>query len=84
MTDVSDAGVCVILPVAIEPGHLVRVEFSEGSLYGQIVHATSDGEEFRTGIEVFQVLLGNSDLARLLEHVMGKPKAVSSPVPSET
>ena len=72
MTDASEKGVCLMLPIGFDQGQLVRVEFADGSLFGQVVHSTADGDEFRTGIEVFEVLLGQSDLALLLERALGK------------
>jgi hypothetical protein len=73
LTDVSRGGVCVLLTDQFQPGDLVRVDFREGSLLGQVIHTAMESAGFRTGIEVFDVLLGNSDLARLIEQTLAAP-----------
>ena len=70
LVDVSEAGVCVRLLAPLAAGDVVRVDFSEGTLFGQIVHVTAEGSRFRTGIEVFEVLLANSDLSRLIQRTL--------------
>jgi PilZ domain len=73
LIDVSDAGVCLTLAAPLVAGTMVRVDFCEGSLFGQIMHVTPEGDSFRAGIEVFDVLLGNSDLSRLIQHTLQAP-----------
>ncbi len=70
MVDVSAAGVCVVTPSELEMGTVVRVDFSEGSLFGQVIHITPGGGGFRTGIEIFDALLEKSDLAQLVEEAL--------------
>jgi hypothetical protein len=67
MVDVAAAGICVVLPREIAPGDMVRVDFSEGSIFGQVIHVSPGSGGHRTGIEVFDVLLEKSDLGRLVE-----------------
>lgn len=76
LLDVSEAGVCVLLGVPLVPADLVRVEFSEGTLFGQVAHVTADATNYRTGIEIFEVLLGSSDLSRLIQRFLGLPGPV--------
>jgi hypothetical protein len=70
MLDVSAGGVCVVLPNEMTLGDTVRVDFSEGMLFGQVIYVNATGEGYRTGIEIFDVLLEKSDLARLVEHAL--------------
>ncbi len=79
MVDVSPAGVCVELPSEMAHGDMVRVDFSEGSLLGQVIHVTPGQRGFSTGVEVFDVLLGTSDLARLVQMAL-RPEAEEAPV----
>jgi hypothetical protein len=79
MVDVSSAGVCVVLPSEMAHGDTVRVDFSEGSLFGQVVHVTPGQGGFVTGVEVFDVLLGTSDLARLVQNAL-RPDPEEAPV----
>jgi hypothetical protein len=78
MVDVSSAGVCVVLPSELPYGDIVRVDFSEGSLFGQVIHVTPGQGGFRTGVEVFDVLLGTSELARLVQNAL-RPDAGEAP-----
>lgn len=73
LLDASESGVCVILTVPLVPGDLVRIEFSEGTIFGQVAHVTAEDETYRTGVEVFEVLLGCSDLSRLIQKTLGLP-----------
>ncbi len=72
IVDVSPAGICVVMETELARGALVRVDFPEGSIFGNVAHVTQSGAAFRTGIEVFDVVLGRSDLARLIEETLGK------------
>ena len=76
MIDVSESGVAVVTLHPLPVGALVRVEFSEGTLFGQIVHVTPEETTFRQGIEIFDVLLGGSDLARLIRRMLALPLPV--------
>ncbi|MBS1874440.1 MAG: PilZ domain-containing protein [Acidobacteria bacterium] len=78
MVDVSAAGVCVVTASRMDLGTVVRVEFSEGCLFGQVIHVTPDANRYRVGIEIFDVLLEKSDLARLVESAL-HPDAEDAP-----
>ena len=78
MVDVSSTGVCIVLPSVKVQGDIVQVDFSEGSLFGQVTHVTSGEGGFHTGVEVFDVLLGQSDLARLVQNAL-RPKGEEEP-----
>ena len=66
LQDISEAGMCIVLPVELAPDELVRLEAAESTLFGHVVYSTWARNAFRTGIEVERVLLGNTDLAELL------------------
>ena len=65
--DVSEFGVGVYLPLQFAPGTAVRIEIADSMLFGVIADSMPERSFFRTGIEVWQVLLGASDLATLLK-----------------
>jgi hypothetical protein len=64
--DISESGMCLILPCELAADELVRLETADCTLFGHVVHCTWQRNAFRTGIEVERVLLGNTDLAELL------------------
>jgi hypothetical protein len=66
LEDISEAGMCLILPSELVPDELVRLETADCTLFGHVVYSTWTRDAFRTGVEVERVLLGNTDLAELL------------------
>lgn len=66
LEDISESGMCIILPSELATDEIVRLEAADCTLFGHVVHCTWQRNAFRTGIEVERVLLGNTDLAELL------------------
>ena len=66
LEDISESGMCLILPSELVVDELVRLEAADCTLFGHVVHCTWQRNAFRTGVEVERVLLGNTDLAELL------------------
>ena len=65
--DISESGIGVYLPLPFTPGSAVRLNINDSVLFGFIAYSTPERSFFRTGIEVVQVLVGNSDIAQLLK-----------------
>jgi hypothetical protein len=72
VSDMSESGVGMLLPVQLAPGDAVRLVIADSTLYGFIVYSKPEGSQFRTGIEVQRVLLGGTDLSRLLRQTLGE------------
>jgi hypothetical protein len=70
LEDVSESGLCLILPCELVQDELVRLEAADCTLYGHVVYCTWQRTAFRTGVEVERVLLGNTDLAELLRKTL--------------
>ena len=70
VSDVSKTGIGTVLSVQLAPGDLVRIAMADSSLFGHVVYSRAEGSSFRTGIEVQRVLMGGTDLAQLLHHVL--------------
>jgi hypothetical protein len=70
MADVSRAGLCVILDLALPLGAPLRLEAADSILYGFVAYATPQGSSVRTGIELQQVLMGSTDLSQVLENCL--------------
>jgi hypothetical protein len=68
--DVSETGVCIILPCELHPDEMVKLEAADSTLYGYVIHSAWKRNAYRTGIEVEHVLLGRTDLADLLRSVL--------------
>ena len=66
VSDISEYGICVALPFGITPGTAVRINMMDSVLFGFVAYSGPEGTLFRTGIEIEQVLIGGSDLSRLL------------------
>jgi hypothetical protein len=67
VTDISNSGVCIKAPFELATGDVVQLEIADSTLFGFVVYANPEGTAFRAGVEVQRVLMGGSDLARLLQ-----------------
>jgi len=70
LADISEAGVSLIVPCELWPEELVKLEAADSTLFGHVIYSTWKRNAFRTGIEVERVLLGDTDLANLLQVVL--------------
>jgi hypothetical protein len=70
LTDISNSGVRLSLSQPLTPRDIVRLELTDTLLFGHVVHSRPDGEGFSVGIEVQRVLIGGSDLSRLLQRLL--------------
>jgi len=70
LEDISEAGICIILPSELAPEELVRLEAADSTVFGHVVYSTWTRNAFRTGIELERVLLGATDLAELLRSAL--------------
>lgn len=68
--DISDCGVCVMTPLPLAAGSIVRLDVSGSVLFGLVTYATAEGVDLRIGIDIQRVLLGDSDMSRLLQQVL--------------
>lgn len=66
LEDISESGMCLILPHELAVDEMVRIEAADCSVFGHVIHCKWQRNAFRTGIEVERVLLGNTDLAQLM------------------
>jgi hypothetical protein len=83
LEDISESGMCLILPCELSADEIVRLETADCTLFGYVVYSTcstSTRNAFRTGIEVQRVLLGNTHLAGLLRTALQDtmPRAILS------
>jgi len=76
--DVSETGVAVLLQLRLVSGDLVQLDIAGGELFGHVIYVREENESFRTGIAVEQVLLGRSDLTRLVQAVSSEAAKVES------
>ncbi len=67
LVDISESGICAMLPASLPAGTLVKVEILEVSLYGEIVYSQPENTSFRTGIFVEHVLLETSNVSRIVQ-----------------
>ena len=65
--DISESGIGVYLPLRFTPGRVVELKINDSALFGVVTSSMPDRSFFRTGIEVWQVLIGRSELAELLK-----------------
>ena len=68
--DISESGVCVVTPLQLAPGAIVRIDAADSSLFGFVTYAIVEDSGWRAGIEIQRVLVGVSDLSVLLQQVL--------------
>jgi PilZ domain len=66
MTDISESGMGVIVPFELASGDIVQIDVDDSTLFGFVMHAQPEGSRYRAGIELQRVLMGGSDLSRVL------------------
>jgi hypothetical protein len=64
--DVSKSGIALLLRTPFDEGDLVQFDVADCELFGHVIYVQDDNGSFRTGVAVEQVLLGRSDLTRLI------------------
>ena len=70
VVDISQSGLGVYLPLQFKPRSVLRLTINDSVLYGFVAHSTPERSYFRTGIEVVQVLIGESDSSQLLKSTL--------------
>jgi len=70
MRDISDSGICVVVPLQLAAGAIVRLDVADSVLFGLVTSAVPEHSAWRIGIEVQRVLLGESELSVLLHEVL--------------
>jgi hypothetical protein len=78
LVDISESGICALLPTSLPAGTLVRVDILEVSLYGEIVYSQPETAHFRTGIFVEHVLLETSNVSRIVESYLHSTASTSA------
>jgi hypothetical protein len=71
IVDISQSGVCATLTLAMATGAIVKVQVDDCVLFGHVTYCIEE-QSFRTGIEVVRVLIGESDLARLMNAILAE------------
>jgi PilZ domain len=66
MTDLSNNGMAVLVPLELAEGDIVQLQIGDSTLFGFVVHSAREGDSFRAGIELQRVLIGGSDLSKVL------------------
>jgi hypothetical protein len=72
LTNISNSGVGLLLSEPLMPGDFVRLEIADTFLLGHVVHSRLDRDGFSAGVEIERVLIGGSDLSRLLHSVLAQ------------
>jgi len=70
VSDISKSGVCLRTTLQFSSGDQVRLEIAESILYGCVAYSTPEGTLFRTGIEVYRVVLGGTNLSDILRGIL--------------
>jgi hypothetical protein len=69
--NVSQGGVCANLSMRLSTGAIVKVQIGDCTLFGSVSYCDEE-PSFLTGIEVVRVLIGESDLSRLVQAILAE------------
>jgi hypothetical protein len=70
LTDISNSGLCFSAEAQFSPGELIQLDVANSVLFGHVAYCIAEGSLFRTGVEIVQVLLGRSELSKLLQSTL--------------
>jgi PilZ domain len=70
VSDLSQSGISVVLPLQLVPGESVQLEMADSVITGRVIYSNPENSTFRAGIEVQKVDLGASSLADLLQRTL--------------
>ena len=68
--DISKSGICAVLPLSLTPGGPLRLRIEDSVLFGSVAYCQPDTGSFRIGVEIAQVLLGETALSKLLQRTL--------------
>jgi hypothetical protein len=71
IVNLSQSGVCAHLSRRFALGAIVKVQVGDCALFGHVTYCDEE-PAFRTGIEIVRVLIGDSDLSRLLKGILAE------------
>ena len=71
IVNVSQSGICATLSMRLAAGTTVKVQIDDCKLFGHVIYCDEE-PAFRTGIEIVRVLIGESDLARLVNAILAE------------
>ncbi len=72
VTEVSQSGVRARMPMRVEAGAIIKLEIADCAFFGQAIHCHENAGCYEIGIEIVRVLIGASDLARLVNAVLAE------------
>ena len=67
VVNISESGIGVYMPLKFTPGSVVELNINDSALFGVVTYSRPERSFFRTGVEVWQVLIGRSELGELLK-----------------
>jgi hypothetical protein len=71
VTEISGKGVRLRVAERIAVGDAVRLDMEDNAILGEVCHCSETGNGFICGVEVDQILSHVSDLARLMDALLG-------------
>jgi hypothetical protein len=72
IVDVSRTGIRARMPRRVELGATVKLEVADCALFGQALRCHEEAGVYEIGIEIVRVLIGKSDLGRLVNAVLAE------------
>lgn len=67
---IDSSGIVVLLPLELKAGDAVKLEIADSLIHGQIFQVQPQSSSFETAIQVRQVNLGGTEIARILQRIL--------------
>lgn len=68
--NISESGISVVQPMQLAPDDRIELEMADSVAVGRVVYSNPEAAQFRIGIELQRVQIGNSDLSNLLRRTL--------------
>ncbi|HEY7336514.1 MAG TPA: hypothetical protein VH639_16600 [Bryobacteraceae bacterium] len=85
VSDISDAGIVLGLPLDLAADETVELEMADSVVYGRVICSVPRNSSFQSVIEVWRVALGATELSRMLQRILLEAlpdaKGLDSPAP---
>lgn len=69
IVNISESGVCAEVAMHLAEGAIAKLQIEHCTLFGHVIYCRPEGPVHRIGMEVVRVLIGESDLSRLMKKV---------------
>ena len=72
VSEIVGSAITLVSPMELVPGEAVELEMADSILHGDVLCSKPHGSSFQTWIEMRRVVVGTTELSRILQRVLLK------------